>query len=78
MLRTYLNYPVIFNTVGHTGTPATQALWKWRKKDLEFKASVSYIVRFVSKQALTSQLVFDVFKSGYGHDLLPMSALGFD
>jgi hypothetical protein len=35
--------------VGHSGTPAIQALWKWRKKDVEFKASVDYIVRFVSK-----------------------------
>lgn len=61
--------------VGHSGTPAIQALWKWRKKkDLEFKASVGDIVRFVSKQAATSQLVFDLFKSGDRHDLLSMSA----
>lgn len=72
MLRTCLNYPVILHMVEHSGTPAIQALWKWRKKDLEFKAGVGYIVRFVSKQAATSQLVFDLFKSGDSHDLLPM------
>lgn len=69
-----LNYPVIFNMVGHSGTPAFQALWKWTKEDLELKASVGYIVRFVSKRAVTSQLVFGLVKSGYRHDLLPISA----
>ena len=44
------------------------------KEDLELKASVGYKVRFVSKQAVISQLVFDLFKSGYRHDLLPISA----
>lgn len=44
------------------------------KKDLELKASVGYIVRFVSKQAVASQLVSDLFKSGYRHDQLPISA----